>query len=101
MLEQIGDTKIVYECDVDKAAYNRSCDPVKLFLRRGGKVVEATLKPVEQKPFLEKACAGGNADACFRANWLSGTARSRTRRSWRSSSPPARPAPPRRARTRG
>ena len=33
---KIGDTTIQYDCDVDKAAFNRACQPVKVVVRRGG-----------------------------------------------------------------
>src|SRR5262249_14746574 len=53
-----------------KWAYGRVCEPVKIRLRRGGDIVELNLVPVDEKPFLDKACAGGNLDACFRSAWL-------------------------------
>jgi TPR repeat protein len=70
VLERIGDAAIVFDCDADKADYNRACEPVRVVLRRGGDAVEVTLVPVDQMAFLEKACDGGNSNACFRAAWL-------------------------------
>ena len=59
-----------YDCDVDKAAYNRACEPVQVTLRRGGNTMDVTLVPVDQQAFLSKACIEGSSDACFRDAWL-------------------------------
>jgi uncharacterized protein len=67
---KIGDEAIRFDCDVDKAAYNRSCEPVKVVLRRGGSDLDLTLMPVEQQAFLTTACIEGNTSACFRDAWL-------------------------------
>ncbi len=70
VIEKIGDLSIVYDCDVDKAAYNRACEPVQVKLRRGGNTLDVTLVPVDQQAFLSKACIDGSSDACFRDAWL-------------------------------
>ena len=71
VVERIGATDIVTDCDFDAAAFNRSsCDPVRVSVRRAGASVDATIAPVDQTPFLEKTCRDGNADACFREGWL-------------------------------
>jgi len=70
ILERIGGTAIVFDCDADRAAYNRACEPATAMIRRGGIEMEVTLVPVDQLPFFEKACDGGNLDACFRKAWL-------------------------------
>ena len=71
IVEKIGSTDIVTDCEFDAAAFNRSsCGPVLVSVRRAGASVEATLVPVDQTAFLEKACQDGNADACFRQGWL-------------------------------
>ena len=70
VIEKIGGSKIVYACDVDTEAYNRSCAPVTIELRRGGNVEEVTLTPVAQDPFLLEVCKAGNMIGCFRAAWL-------------------------------
>ncbi len=67
---KIGDTAIQYDCDVDKAAFNRACEPVKVVVRRGGAELDLTLTPVDQIAFLTKACIDGNPSACFRDAWL-------------------------------
>src|SRR5262245_65785982 len=67
---RVGDTPIRFDCDVDKAAFNRVCEPVKVVLRRGGSDVDVTVTPVEQTAFLTKACIEGNPKACFRDAWL-------------------------------
>ena len=67
---KIGDAAIQYDCDVDKAAFNRACQPVKVVVRRGGAEVDLTLTPVDQIAFLTKACIDGNPSACFRDAWL-------------------------------
>ena len=70
VLERIGGTAIAFDCDADRAVFNRACDPVTVMVRRGGEQMDVTLVPVDQMPFLEKACDGGNLDACFRKAWL-------------------------------
>jgi TPR repeat protein len=70
IVERIGDTPIRYDCDVARTAYNRSCAPVTVTLRRGGEVTELTLTPVDQDPFLLEVCKAGNMTGCFRAAWL-------------------------------
>lgn len=71
VVEKIGATDIVTDCEFDEAAFNRSsCDPVRVSVRRAGALVEATVVPVDQAAFLEKTCQDGNADACFREGWL-------------------------------
>ena len=67
---KIGDQSIRFDCDVDQAAYNRSCDPVKVVLERGGSEVDVTITPVDQRAFLTKACIDGQPSACFRDAWL-------------------------------
>ena len=70
LVESIGGVAIVYDCDVDKAAYNRSCEPVPVKLRRGGSPVDLSLVPIDQQAFLSQACINGSPDACFRDAWL-------------------------------
>ncbi len=70
VVEAIGDTRVTNDCEYAKWAYGRVCEPVKIRLRRGGDIVELNLVPVDQKAFLDKVCAGGNLDACFRSAWL-------------------------------
>src|SRR5262249_6442735 len=70
VVEAIGDTRVSNDCEYAKWAYGRACEPVKLRLRRGGDIVDITLVPVDERPFLDKACTGGNLDACFRSAWL-------------------------------
>ncbi len=70
IVEKVGDQDIENDCDFSDVAHNRSCDPVRVELKRGGKAVEATLKPVDQTTFYGKACAEGVAAACFREGWL-------------------------------
>jgi uncharacterized protein len=70
VIEKIGDQSIANVCDVDKAAYNRACEPVQVTLRRGGNTMDVTLVPVDQTAFLSKACIDGSPAACFRDAWL-------------------------------
>ena len=67
---KIGDAPIAYACDVDKEAYNRSCAPVTIVLRRGAETTDVKLTPVDQDPFLLEVCKTGNMIGCFRAAWL-------------------------------
>lgn len=66
IVEEIGPTHIGNDCDFDEAAFNRSCDPVRVVLRRAGAPVETKLGPVEQEPFFGRLCHDGIATACFR-----------------------------------
>lgn len=70
VVEQIGDERIGNDCDADKASFHRACQPTTLRVWRSGSVSELTLTPVDEVPFLDKACREGSADACFRAAWL-------------------------------
>ena len=70
VVEQIGDARLGNDCDFAHQAFRRSCQPVKMRMRRGLDIVEVTLVPVDEGPFLDKACAGGNLDGCFRGAWL-------------------------------
>jgi TPR repeat protein len=67
---KIGEKAIRFDCDVDQAAYNRSCDPVGVVFERGGSEVDVTITPVDQRAFLTKACIDGQPSACFRDAWL-------------------------------
>ena len=66
VVEEIGPARIGNDCEFVDAAYNRSCDPVRVVLRRAGAIVETKLVPVEQEPFFEKICRDGIASGCFR-----------------------------------
>ncbi len=70
VVETIGEARIGNDCDFDAAAYNRSCGPVRVVVRRDGATVESTLVPVDQKSFLDTSCADGVSSACFRQAWL-------------------------------
>lgn len=66
VVEEIGPARIANECDFVDAAYNRSCDLVRVVLWRAGAIVETKLVPVEQEPFFERLCHDGIASGCFR-----------------------------------
>nr|MDQ2970484.1 PDZ domain-containing protein [Acidobacteriota bacterium] len=70
IVEEIGTARIANDCEFIDAAYSRSCEPVRIVLRRGGTVVEAQLAPVDQGSFYEKSCGDGIASGCFRQAWL-------------------------------
>lgn len=70
IVEEIGGKRITNDCELIDAAHSRSCEPVRVLLRRGGESVEAKLVPVDQKAFFEKSCRGGSASGCFRQAWL-------------------------------
>ncbi len=70
VVETIGDARVAGDCEAEAAAFNRSCAPVPVSVWRSGERIEATLVPVDQAPFLENACGGGSASACFREGWL-------------------------------
>src|SRR5262249_16645210 len=66
IVEEIGAARIGNDCDFVDAAYNRSCDPVRVVLRPAGACVEVNLVPFEQEPFFQDLCRGGVAAGCFR-----------------------------------
>jgi TPR repeat protein len=66
IVQDIGAARIGNDCDFADAAYNRSCDPVRVLLWRGGAAVEAKLVPVMQEPFFDRLCRAGVAAGCFR-----------------------------------
>ncbi|MEX1246627.1 MAG: PDZ domain-containing protein [Thermoanaerobaculia bacterium] len=70
VVEAIGEARIGNDCDFAAAAYNLSCEPVRVVVRRDGAAVESTLVPVDQKPFLDESCRDGVSSACFRQAWL-------------------------------
>ena len=76
IVEQIGTSRIANDCDFIDAAYSRSCEPVRVLVRRSGTAVEATLVPVDQTTFYDKSCRGGIASACFRQAWTNWNRRS-------------------------
>ena len=69
IVEQIGASKLSSDCDFDKAAFDLSCDPVQVVVRRGKDVLELALTPVEQEPFLDRTCQDAVASACMRQAW--------------------------------
>ncbi|HWZ86283.1 MAG TPA: PDZ domain-containing protein, partial [Thermoanaerobaculia bacterium] len=70
VVEQIGSTRLANACEFTDLAYNRTCDPVRVLVRRAGAGVELMLTPVDQAALYEQACRGGIASACFREGWL-------------------------------
>ncbi len=73
IVEEIGPARIGNACEFADAAYDRSCDPVRILLRRAGAIVETKLVPVMQEPFFERSCRDGIAEGCFRqarALWI-------------------------------
>jgi TPR repeat protein len=69
IVEEIGSAHIGNHCDFVDAAYNRSCDPVRVVLRRAGTTVEAKLVPFEQEAFFKQLCLDGITAGCFRQAW--------------------------------
>jgi TPR repeat protein len=69
IVEEIGPARIANGCDFVEAAYSRSCEPVRVVLRRGGAIVEARLVPADQDSFFEKSCRDEIASGCFRRAW--------------------------------
>ena len=66
LLQQVGERRIEWSCEVDALLFGRDCVPVRVVVTRDGQGIEQTLTPVDQGSFYEKACEGGNAAACFR-----------------------------------
>jgi uncharacterized protein len=69
IIEEIGTARITNACELVDAAYSRSCEPVRVVLRRAGEIVEAKLIPVDQDPFYEGSCRAGIPSGCFRQAW--------------------------------
>lgn len=69
VIVEVGEARIANDCDFVDHAYGRSCDPVRVVVRRGEGTVEATLTPVDQDALFEKACLDGSSSACFRRAW--------------------------------
>jgi TPR repeat protein len=66
VLQQVGDRRVEWGCQVDALLFHRDCAPVRVVVTRDGATIEKTLTPVDRSSFYEKACDGGNATACFR-----------------------------------
>lgn len=69
IIEEIGTARITNDCELVDAAYSRSCEPVRILLRRAAESVEAKLIPVDQDAFYEKSCRDGIPSGCFRQAW--------------------------------
>jgi TPR repeat protein len=69
VVEEIGPARIANDCDFVDAAYNRSCDPVRVVLRRAGAVLAVSLVPADQGSFFEKSCRDGIGSGCLREAW--------------------------------
>lgn len=70
VLLQIGDARVATSCDATDALFDGRCDPVRIVALRDGARFEATVRPAEQQPFLERSCGDGVNEACFRLAWL-------------------------------
>jgi TPR repeat protein len=70
VVENIGGRTIENDCDFVEVAYNRTCEPVRIVVRRAGQTVEADLVPVDQDAYLDKECRENVAAACFREGWI-------------------------------
>jgi uncharacterized protein len=66
IVQEIGAARIGNHCDFAKAAYDRSCDPVRVILWRAGATVEAKVVPFHQEAFFQRLCRDGLAAGCFR-----------------------------------
>jgi uncharacterized protein len=69
IVEEIGAARIGNDCEFIAAAHNRSCEPVRVALRRAGALVETKVVPVPQDEFFEKSCRDGVKSGCFRQAW--------------------------------
>ena len=66
IVQEIGSARIANDCDFVDAAYNRTCDPVRLVLWRAGATVEVSLVPFEQEAYFRDLCLNGVAAGCYR-----------------------------------
>src|ERR1700737_5568819 len=69
IIEEIGTARITNDCELVDAAYTRSCEPVRVVLRRAAESVEARLLPVDREAFYEESCRAGIPSGCFRQAW--------------------------------
>lgn len=69
IVQAIGDTRISNDCAFDDVAHGRTCDPVRVVVRRGGAPIEVTLVPVDQDALFERACRAGATGGCFLQAW--------------------------------
>ncbi len=70
VVEGVGGGRVTNDCDFARVGYGRACEPVAVTVRRGGKALDLTLAPVDEGPFFDRGCLGGDLDACFRRAWL-------------------------------
>jgi TPR repeat protein len=66
VLQEVGDRRIEWHCEIDALLFHRDCAPVRIVVTRDGAMIEKTLTPIDQVSFYGKACDDGNAAACFR-----------------------------------
>ena len=70
IVEEIGPARIANDCEFIAAAHSRSCEPVRVVLRRAAASVETSLIPADQEPFFEKSCRDGIWSGCYRQAWV-------------------------------
>lgn len=67
---RIGAREITNSCELIEESFSRpTCEPVEIELLRDGATEVVEVRPVEQVPLMESACAAGNLTACFRSSW--------------------------------
>jgi TPR repeat protein len=66
---EIGSARLANECEFEDVGFNRSCEPVRVVLLRGGAILDTKLAPIDQDAFFEKSCRNGITGGCFRLAW--------------------------------
>lgn len=80
LVEAVGSTRIGTDCELTDATRTRSCESVRVHLRRAGADIDVQVVPVDEETFLDQACRKGIATACYRQAsglWFRETEKSR------------------------
>ena len=69
VVEQVGSIHIGSDCELNDAAFSRSCETARVKIRRGASSMEMAVTPADQNVFYDTLCRAGNAGACYRQGW--------------------------------
>ncbi|HEY6148261.1 MAG TPA: PDZ domain-containing protein, partial [Thermoanaerobaculia bacterium] len=69
VVEQVGSVRIGNDCELEDAAFSRSCETVRVKIRRGASSTEMAVTPADQNFFYDKLCRSGVTGGCYRQGW--------------------------------
>jgi len=70
VVEQVGSVRIGNDCELEDAAFSRSCETARVKVRRGSAAaIEMAVTPADQNFFYDKLCRAGNVGGCYRQGW--------------------------------